>query len=79
MTYHQKNKIVLNRTVYNVDIHRLIVNFSRCFISGSMPGGEMGTKSSENDNLKLCDALSRFTSCTHSTDELLSVGENENP
>lgn len=69
---------MVHRTVYNVDVHRLITIFGRCVLSGLLAGGALRNKSAVDAAARVSSSLDSFVACSHSNDGLLNAAPSHN-
>ena len=62
----QKGKIRIKHKINDIDVRRTVVDFGRCFGSGSIAGEALRNESSLERCIILRDALRRFGNCNHS-------------
>ena len=55
----------LTHKIHDLEIRRSLIEFGRCFLSGSIPGGVLRMTSSGSEARKLSDAFVTFASCSH--------------
>ena len=65
LTKHEE-KLIHN--FQDLDIRRAWIEFGRCFMTGSIPGGVLRMSRSVHEARKLSDALVKFSSCAHDND-----------